>query len=89
MVQVLVLGIIAALCFWLAPIIAGVTPEKTEAAKENYEKALRDGDKQEALKWGRTYFESLRWHNGYNLTIYDEQRIQNDISVHCNQSNNK
>jgi hypothetical protein len=79
----IILLVIAGLCFWLAPKVAGVTEEGTNLAKANYEKALKEGNRIDALNWGRKYFESLRWHNGYRLTIYDEQRIQNDISVHC------
>ena len=82
--MILILFLLSALCFWLAPKVAGITPEKTALAKENYEVALKKGDRVEALKWGREYFESLRWHNGYRLTIYDEQHIQNDINVYCN-----
>ena len=81
--QVLFLFLVAALCFWLAPKLAGVSNEGTTLAKTNYEKALKEGNRIDALTWGRKYYESLRWHNGYRLTIYDEQRIQNDINVHC------
>ena len=81
--QIIFLFLVAALCFWGAKAIAGVTTEGTNLAKTNYEKALNEGNKPEALKWGRKYYESLRWHNGYRLTIYDEQRIQNDINVYC------
>jgi hypothetical protein len=87
--EVLILIFVAVASFYGARALRGVTSEKTELAKNNYEKALKEGDRTSALEWGRIYFESLRWHNGYNLTIYDEQRIQNDISVHCNHSNNK
>ena len=80
---VLFLFALAGLCFWVAPKLVGVTPEKTATAKQNYEKALSEGNRAEALKWGREYFAALRWSNGYRLTIYDEQRIQNDISAHC------
>jgi hypothetical protein len=61
----------------------GVNEEDTKIAKQNYEKALKDKDKVEAVKWGRVYFGNLRWMNGYRVTIYDEQRIQNDINAHC------
>jgi hypothetical protein len=81
--QILFLLIIALVCFWLAPKLAGVSNESTELAKTNYEKALKEGNRIDALTWGRKYYEGLRWHNGYRLTIYDEQRIQNDINVHC------
>ena len=81
--MILFLFILAALCFWLAPKVAGVSSKGTALAKANYEAALKRGDRVEALKWGREYFRSLRWHNGYLLTIYDEQRIQNDINVYC------
>jgi hypothetical protein len=81
--QILILLVIACLCFLGSRLLAGVSGDKTSVAKENYEKALSNGNRIDALKWGREYFASLRWHNGYNLTIYDEQRIQNDINVHC------
>ena len=61
----------------------GVNEEDTKIAKQNYEKALKDKDKAEAVKWGRVYFGNLRWSTGYRVTIYDEQRIQNDINAHC------
>jgi len=62
-----------------------VSEKDTNTAKVNYEKALKEGNRVDALNWGRKYYESLRWHNGFRLTIYDEQRIQNDINVHCKQ----
>jgi hypothetical protein len=81
--QILFLLIVALLCFWGSKKLSGVSTEGTEVAKKNYEKALQDGNRIEALTWGRKYYESLRWNNGYRLTIYDEQKIQNDINVFC------
>jgi hypothetical protein len=83
MVEIFILLVIASVCFLGSRLLAGVSDTKTTEAKQNYETALKNGNRMEALKWGRIYFASLRWHNGYNLTIYDEQRIQNDINVHC------
>lgn len=81
--QILFLLIVAALCFWGSKALSGVSKEGTELAKKNYEKALKEGNRIDALTWGRKYYESLRWNNGYRLTIYDEQKIQNDINVFC------
>ena len=45
--------------------------------KEAYENALKNKNKSLALKLGREYYSSLRADG--NLTIYDEQAIQNDL----------
>ena len=43
-----------------------------------YQQALRCGDKNHALQAGRRYYSHLR---GGRLTIYDEQRLTNDLST--------
>ena len=45
--------------------------------KEAYENALKNKNKSLVLKLGREYYSSLRADG--NLTIYDEQAIQNDL----------
>jgi hypothetical protein len=51
---------------------------RIKESKTIYEKALKSGNKEEALKAGRIYYERLR---GGRLTIYDEQAITNDLSA--------
>ncbi|MBK7885175.1 MAG: hypothetical protein IPJ81_16330 [Chitinophagaceae bacterium] len=50
---------------------------KVSKLKEDYQLALRDNNKQLALKLGREYYSALR--NG-TLTLYDEQAIANDLA---------
>jgi hypothetical protein len=83
MAEFILLLSLAILCFGTARLLAGVNSKDTETARLNYIKALQEKDKTGAVKWGRIYFGSLRWMNGYCVTIYDEQRIQNDINAHC------
>lgn len=45
---------------------------------ENYQKAIKGGDRREALRLGRDYYRLLR-EDGV-LTLYDEQSIANDLS---------
>lgn len=47
--------------------------------KEDYETALQNGNKREALEKGRAYYRSLRFFG--RLTIYDEQAITNDVNA--------
>lgn len=84
--QIIFFLFVAVICFYLARKVSGVSSESTESYKQKYRKALDDGNKKLALEYGRKYYQSLRWHNGYRLTIYDEQKIQNDISVYCGKS---
>lgn len=77
---ILFLLLISVTCFFLVYIMMP-SKEKVKEYKDNYDKALKDGNKVDALKWGRKYYESLRLDG--NLTIYDEQAIQNDISAYC------
>jgi hypothetical protein len=58
-------------------IIIGVTVNRNEL-KSEYDEALKGSDKAKALKAGRAYYSALR---SGNLTIYDEQAINNDIST--------
>lgn len=81
--EIIFLLLVAVICFGGARLLSGNSSSKTKIYKENYEKSLKQGDRVSALEWGRKYFASLRWMNGYVVTIYDEQRIQNDINVHC------
>jgi hypothetical protein len=81
---IIILLLVSASCFLLAPLVAGVKSSDTKMFKEKYEQALKDGNKADALEFGRKYFRNIRWSTGYNITIYDEQRIQNDINVYCN-----
>ena len=83
MAEVIFLLLIATVCFVSARLLAGVNSKDTEIARLNYIKALQNKNKAEAVKWGRVYFGNLRWMNGYCVTIYDEQRIQNDINANC------
>ncbi len=46
--------------------------------KEQYELALKSGDKRKALEAGRKYYAKLR---GGKLTIQDEQAIANDMKT--------
>jgi|LakMenEpi03Aug12_release.lakeMendotaPanAssembly.Ray.scaffolds.fasta_scaffold2688538_2 hypothetical protein len=44
--------------------------------KNEYEEALKSGDKKNALKCGREYYSFIR---GGHLSIYDESAITNDL----------
>ena len=46
--------------------------------KNDYDTALRSGDKAKALELGRNYY---RYKRNHELTIYDEQAIANDLSA--------
>lgn len=46
--------------------------------KQQYDKALKSGDRKTALEAGRKYYSTLR---GGTLSIYDEQAITNDLSA--------
>lgn len=46
--------------------------------KQQYDKALRSGNKKAALDAGRSFYSKIR--NG-KLTIYDEQAITNDLTA--------
>lgn len=81
--QIYFMFVIGVVCLFSVRLLSGVSSEGTRTARLNYEQALRDKNKAEAVRWGRVYFGSLRWINGYRVTIYDEQRIQNDINAHC------
>jgi outer membrane protein assembly factor BamD (BamD/ComL family) len=63
-------------------IVTGKNYKKKEAEKkrlyEEYQSALRSGNKAEALAAGRKYYGFLR--KG-SLTIYDEQAMTNDLST--------
>ncbi|MEI6949746.1 hypothetical protein V9K67_21340 [Paraflavisolibacter sp. H34] len=50
----------------------------TIKAKQDYDQALRSGDKRAALEAGRRYYSLLR--DG-NLTVYDEQALANDLNT--------
>jgi len=73
------------LIFVFIAIVAGITffkyqkLKKIRELKNTYEKALSDGNKQEALTAGRAYYSYLR--KDKLLTIYDETAINNDISA--------
>ena len=75
-VGVLVAIAVAVLYFYLK----SVNKSKAEIAKikNQYDKAIRDGNKALALELGRNYYSKLR---GGNLSIYDEQAITNDLST--------
>ena len=75
-VGVLVAIAIAVLYFYLK----SMNKSKAEIAgiKNQYDKAIRDGNKALALELGRSYYSKLR---GGNLSIYDEQAITNDLST--------
>lgn len=45
----------------------------------DYQEALKSGDKAKVLNAGRIYYSSLR--AGGRLTIYDEQALTNDLNV--------
>ena len=75
-VGVLVAIAVAVLYFYLK----SMAKSKAEIAeiKNQYAKAIRDGNKALALELGRNYYSKLR---GGNLSIYDEQAITNDLST--------
>lgn len=50
----------------------------TQALYEDYQDALKSGNKTRALQAGRAYYSHIR--KG-KLTIYDEQAIANDLST--------
>lgn len=45
---------------------------------QQYQQALKAGDKQKALNAGRTYYAAVR---GGKLSIYDEQALNNDLQA--------
>lgn len=46
---------------------------------QEYQRAIKSGNKMEALSLGRDYYRTLR--EDETLSIYDEQAIANDLSV--------
>lgn len=62
-------------------IIVGINAKSKEIVnlKQQYDNALRSGNKKAALDAGRNYYSKLR--NNGKLTIYDEQAITNDLTA--------
>lgn len=52
--------------------------KQVSALYQQYQQAIKGGDRQAALQAGRRYYSACR---GGRLTIYDEQAITNDLAA--------
>ncbi len=73
-----VLVIVIIIIVWQFEKYRKINIEKINVAYTEYQNALKNKDKVQALALGRKYYGLLRHNN--RLTIYDEQAITNDLN---------